>query len=90
MIGMSRIFVNEEDYTELTKAQAERYFENDTDNLELIEAGTHTAYLFLKTEWVGKGIQYAVAPEGFNPSNIDEWGWDEWCFVEDIITVEGD
>ena len=81
-----RIFLN--DYTELTQEESLRYFEEDAENSRMIKEETHTAYLYLKTEWVGKMIQYAVVPNGFNPANIDEWGEEDWVFIEDIITIE--
>ncbi len=71
-------------YNELTKEEAELYFQYDADSLEEIQNG-NIAILFVNDEKLG--VQYAIIPEGFNPANIDEFVWDEWENVKDIIEI---
>ena len=85
-----RILVNENDYTELTQEEALYYFEDDADILMDLKTEDYTAWLYLKSEWIGEMIQCAVVKTDIEPQNIDEWLEDEWVFIEDKIRLVGD
>ena len=79
-------FVHDNEYRELDKAEAEKYFENDADSLEEIKGGK-VAYLYYNGSRL---MQWAIVEEGTNPANIEEWGEDDLADLQDKIRLIGD
>ena len=82
---MKKIKITRNEYTKLSKEDAQEFYCMNADALELLKNKHNVVYLYVAED--NNIVQSAVVEKNCNPANIDEWREDYYEDVESIIEI---